>query len=894
MSQPDTDSTLTNTNARLTYDKGLDYEKLATEQILYLYDKGRIAGFACDRFNLLSDYVLDLDKPETKAHYTKELERQYQVLYSGLIGLPSTSTTCLLKAATSFQQLLILHLSDPQEYKTIQIAETLLEIFGEVEKRTKKPYQYRMVFDEKDRFKPLPQKILAEFPLSQHAMWKHISQRKRPAAARSKNPVKGQGLIPIVEKEDRPVDEKAMDNAIEAALSNIKIKKELASIPPGDSPLVTNYLENLKRLNLEDVYKQTGVSIRNRADFKLSEMVSYIYYASFITLVLDKNGDPVDGNGVHGLFRYGMILYSRKHKTVKFIPPQGKYVSLGPLPGQQFSIDGGIIKKMSIDYQGILAYQEVDVTGQWEPDYQKEANERFSKNGEYIGSLVVSSAYSPKDIGVSDMVFALPEIVEATMPYFFIVIRKKIKSWFENYEDLLKEIAKEVLKNLIVETLKDLAVRYVVKKIGKKVIPVVNVVAGIKDVVDTIRGIDTERDTIAINCVRLYMKGIEQDDQTLSVKILANIMGDEFENEIKGAIIKHATKQGLKIVNKVKGSVSKPDPAPKPVEQPKALPEPEPTPAPAVTAKPTDQKAGSTDSNVISSGWKAFHETHNDQQKARGTDKKTNLEDRSTDKKENIRPDEVKTPKEEPKKTPPSKEEENKPEEQKTIPTSEEKNSQTDRMLVNRTEGDPHREETHKERDDQKSQKKEAGKKSDKGREKEDKRDKKKQGKGGKEKEEEKESGKSSNTPVVFYPALEVFTHTTQRKFREGLVTIFKNNPNHPLIAIYNNTTKRLQPSTKKGMDTFYWEEHPEAIQAGHVTSKKTGARDQVVIMTASENQKYNNTIETKGASIGGGFKVAIIEGLPISVTSAEHLISYGKLKQEDLDNATIVNVNDL
>jgi DNA polymerase III gamma/tau subunit len=871
MSNKNSDTTLTGANARQTFDKGLGYEKMAKEKI-FIYDrKGKVQGVTCDRYNQLPEDILTLDTKESRGHLKNELERQLQVLNAGLISLHYTSTSCLLKAAGSFNQLLLLYIQLQDEKRTRYVSETLLDIFAEVEKRTRKPYQFQILLNQ-DMFRPLPPEILNQYPLNKYSIWKESSKRKITSVSKGKKTVKEDGLIPIVEKKEKPVDQKDLDNAIEAATANIKIASELAKVAPGDTPLLNQYLANLTKISLEDVYKQTKFRL-NIGDWKLSDLVEITYFASAMTLVLDKNGEPIDGNGIYGLFRYGMILPSRKFKTVRFIPPPGKYVSLGPMAGQQFMFEGGIIRKLPIQYNGILGYQEIDVTGQWVPDYQEQANEVLGRNKVYMGSLVIDSAFSPKDISITSMISNLPDVVEDTMPYFFILIKKKAKNWFENYEDLLKEIAEEVLKNIIIETLKQLAIKYVVKKIGKKIIPVINAIAAAKDAVDAISGKDTERDTIAINCVRLYMKGLRQDDRTLAVKILANIMGDEFENEIKSAIIKHASSIGLKMVNRVTDR-SKPAPVPTSAEPPKALPEPakEPASTPPVSTATQDKKPGDTD--VINQGWKAFHETRKEQEDQRGTEKKGTT-----------RPEEVKT--EDPgQKKVHHEEEEKKSKVQKPAAKQQEKHSDEDRELVNRTEN----KEEHKG-----GEKKEPPKKGEGENTSPRKGDNKKPVKGSKEEEEkENESGKSSNTPVKSYPPLEVFTNTTQSKFRRKLVAFFKRNPNHPLKEIYNSTTKRLQPSTRKGMDTFYWEEHPEAVQAGHVRSKHTGTPDQVIIMTAAENQSYSNTIESKGASIKGGFKVAIIEGLPISVQSAKHLISYGKLKQSDLDNATIVDVDDL
>jgi hypothetical protein len=873
MSKTTPDSTNTSADSRLTFDKGLGYKNFATEEISYIYDeKKNVIGTYCRNFNPLDGDILDLDKPDTIRIYKKELQRQFQILNISLLSLHYTSTSCLLKASVSFHQLLIIYLSLREDSMIISVAETLIDIYNEIEKRTKNPYQFMIVFDEKEMFKPLNQNILKEFPLNQYVLWKQSSLRKRTVMAAGKKMVKTDGLIPIIEKVEKSVDEKELEKALEVADANVRIKQELENTPPGDTPLINNYKANLTKLTLEDVYKQTGVTIKNRADWKLSDLIEVIYFASYITIVLDKNGEPFDGNGIYGLFKYGMILYSKKFKTVKFIPPPGKYVSLGPMAGQQFSFEGGVINKLPIQYNGILAYQEVDVTGQWEPDYQIEANERFAKNNVYIGSLVVDSAYRPNEITLSSLISTLPDIVEETMPYFYKVVTKKIHSWFENYQDFLKEIAEEVLKNILIETLKSLARKYIIKKIGSKIIPIINAIASIKSSIDAMRGKDTERDNIAVNCVRLYLKGITQDDKTLSVKILANILGDAFEDEIKSVIIKKATSLGVSLVERIK-PVRKETPVNStPADPQKQLPVPE---APKDDSpKQKDEKSKNDNAEIVNKGLKAFQETY-----------KPLEEQRAIDNKAKSRPEEVHTVKDEtPKVIKSHDDDKNNTDNPKSNSKIETKQEEESRELVNRKIGGSG--------DDSKGSEKNT-------RPKKGKDTNKKTGKGSKDEKQEEEAGgklrSKPDKPVKVYPYLEVFTHTTREKFRDNLVTFFKNNPNHPLSAIYNATTNKLQPSTQKGMGAFYWEEHPEAIQAGHVRSKHSGAEDQIVIMTAHENQLYNRTIESRRkGSIQGGFKVAIIEGIPVSVESAKHMVQFGKLDPKALQNAQILDVDDL
>ncbi|KIC95483.1 hypothetical protein [Flavihumibacter solisilvae] len=142
---------------------------------------------------------------------------------------------------------------------------------------------------------------------------------------------------------------------------------------------------------------------------------------------------------------------------------------------------------------------------------------------------------------------------------------------------------------------------------------------------------------------------------------------------------------------------------------------------------------------------------------------------------------------------------------------------------------------------------------------------------------------------------LPILINTTRSGFRRQLIEFFQKNPKHPLIALYDKPNNRLHPSTKKGMDEFYWHENPQAIQAGHVDSHKSELPEKIIIMTAWENQMLKSIIEGKGTPAYMRVRrVLLIDGLPITEESAKHLVAFGKLEQEHLDRAELVDIFDL
>ena len=107
------------------------------------------------------------------------------------------------------------------------------------------------------------------------------------------------------------------------------------------------------------MFQQTKVSIRNRADWKLSGLVDIIFYASAITLVLDQQGQPFEASGVYGFFRYGMLLPSKKFKTGNSPSAAGpvRERQAGVPTERTILVAGRTVSELPTSYSGILAYR---------------------------------------------------------------------------------------------------------------------------------------------------------------------------------------------------------------------------------------------------------------------------------------------------------------------------------------------------------------------------------------------------------------------------------------------------------------------------------------------------------------------------------------------------------
>jgi hypothetical protein len=121
---------------------------------------------------------------------------------------------------------------------------------------------------------------------------------------------------------------------------------------------------------------------------------------------------------------------------------------------------------------------------------------------------------------------------------------------------------------MIRENVKD----YIKKKIGQKILPLVNLAFAVYDLVAGEEEIIRMRHAIA--CMILALKGRSDEDMTISAKVLSKIMADEFEDKIVGQLILKGAKAAKRAVASVKSARSAPQ-QDKPADKPDA-PEPDP------------------------------------------------------------------------------------------------------------------------------------------------------------------------------------------------------------------------------------------------------------------------------------------------------------------------------
>jgi hypothetical protein len=210
--------------------------------------------------------------------------------------------------------------------------------------------------------------------------------------------------------------------------------------------------------------------------------------------------------------------------------------------------ENGSIKKML--WGGIGGLVENYGGGVRAPhDFQERLQQHIISLGyAYVGAVVSPAAFGGPDISVDLLEEKFPILVEATLPYTAREIEKLAKHDFENWPDLIKEIGIEVVKQVILAEVKRRVRNYLIKKIGTKVIPLINMASALYDAFTG----EAERRRVRnmIGCILLHAKGSGPDDLHIAAKILGKILAEMFREEIIKAIVKKAAEKGQKAIQR--------------------------------------------------------------------------------------------------------------------------------------------------------------------------------------------------------------------------------------------------------------------------------------------------------------------------------------------------------
>lgn len=338
-------------------------------------------------------------------------------------------------------------------------------------------------------------------------------------------------------------DPKAAAEMLERAAEDARrrlIDVTVASVTAGDTPLVDQALTNLSLLTLDDIARQTKVPFPKDSG-NLLEPVEAFFFHSSRTVVLDKKGEPTN---LRGRLTYPILVAEPGHPMIRSIPSSGLYISVQRYGFSTFRIDGSRISKVL--FGGVGGMQENHGGGvvTAHPLHVK-IQEYLESRGRfvYVASITTEAGRKPRALTLDAIEERLPILARATLPFLVKQILARIPTKSEEVVALLEQVAIEAIKQLIIDEVRDRVIAFVVKKLGSRLVPLVNVVVALMDAFD-----DEQNARIrhALATAEMAVRAQTNEEITIAAKVMAEIVADEVADRViavlVGQIQKHAKK----------------------------------------------------------------------------------------------------------------------------------------------------------------------------------------------------------------------------------------------------------------------------------------------------------------------------------------------------------------
>ena len=452
-------------------------------------------------------------------------------------------TACLLRLASILELSASNDLFVASPASFFDVVGHIVTICETIIARTKGSYR---LFADTRTYQPLDPRVLAISPLKDYQNWKSLYDQRKAVLAgkalvRASVPVKEHAIA----LQDEDGWQKAMDDVGKAAETAV-VAAEVTDAPDNDMPLVSGYIANVKALTFADLEAQSraryGYGVR---DDSVYDRVELIIYHSVYSVLLDREGNPA----FLPHFPYAFIIPRPGVPMERRMQPEGLYLGTGKLADYQFAVDAKDPKKVrSILFGGIGGLVETLNTFSWEHELHTQLQAYIDFNGVYAVPVIVTpQAFNSGALTIGKAYDRMPEIIEHTARHMYAELARRLANLYENYGDILKQVGVDLVKSIVVDQIKSWAVEYLVKKLGKKILPVVNAISAVVDALDDEELAMTRA---ALTALVMAVKSKSPDDMTISSKVLAKIGTDK----VQARVVQELSKRGAHLVKKAHGA----------------------------------------------------------------------------------------------------------------------------------------------------------------------------------------------------------------------------------------------------------------------------------------------------------------------------------------------------
>lgn len=355
-----------------------------------------------------------------------------------------------------------------------------------------------------------------------------------------------------------PPDPKVVEAMLERVVEDARrrlIDYQVASVTGGQTPAVDRALTNLSLLSLEDITRQTGVPLPTGKGDLLRSVEAFFFHGSR-TVVLDRTGEPTT---LGGRLTYPILVAEPGSRMRRDIPRSGLFVSVQQYGFSTFRVDGSKVSKVL--FGGVGGFRENHGIGVFTPHPLHVKIEEYLRSlGRfvYVASITAEGAVNPTPITLSSIEEKVPQLARASMPFLVKEILALVPKTVGDVAALLKDIAVEAIKQIIIEEIRERVIAFVVKKVGGRLVPFVNLALALIDLADD-EGNARIRHAIACGLMGVHSRSV--DEMTIAAKVLAKIMADEFGDRVIEVLVAKAM-QGAKGLAKKAAGGSHADPTP--------------------------------------------------------------------------------------------------------------------------------------------------------------------------------------------------------------------------------------------------------------------------------------------------------------------------------------------
>jgi hypothetical protein len=374
------------------------------------------------------------------------------------------------------------------------------------------------------------------------------ADRRRPTGASAE--------IPIVDQPPRQAEGPA---SLQPAMANAlrKAEERLSSANIGQTAIsdrsgVRDAIAALSSLSLDDISQATHVPLRTAyGENKLSQLTEVILYHSVFTVVLDSAGEPLDRNT--WLREYPILVSDPGVILQRNVPAPGLKISLGPSPDLTFRIGGGRITQTP--REGVGGFVELLPPIGSKPHEFQDIIEAHLKGIDraYVASITSPSAFDPQAITAKAIIDKVPTLFERTLPLTAVEVGKRLHSDFENFDETIAQLGKDLIRQLVEDKIKSLARNFLIEKVGEEFVPGLNFAVSLYGF--AMGGDERNRIRHALAAMMLAVQGASPDDMTIAAKVLAKITADEIYDDIRRDLVNSGAQLAHRAAGAAKSAV---------------------------------------------------------------------------------------------------------------------------------------------------------------------------------------------------------------------------------------------------------------------------------------------------------------------------------------------------